>query len=66
MIFYFVPVFRRERRHVKIYRICEGKPSLVWIRLGRECLEERWHRLAELLHVRFLAQRVVGGIRLRA
>ena len=66
MIFHFVLVFRREHRHVKVYRICEGEPSLVWIRLGRERLEERWHWLAEFLHVRFPAQWIVGDIRLRA
>lgn len=66
MIFHFVLVFRREHCHVKVYRICEGEPSLVRIRLSRECLEKRWHWLAELLHVRFPAQRIVGDIWLRA
>lgn len=66
IIHIFVCVFHiLKLRHVEVYWIRHSEPSLVRIRFGGERLEECGHRLAEVLHVRFSAQRVIGDVWLR-
>lgn len=66
VILHLLLVLRREQGHVEVHRKREREPAFVRIRLGGQRLEQPRHWLAEVLHVRLFAQRIVRDVRLRA